>query len=96
MIAYQLTEPAIDDIDSMLRYLVPLNPSSAQRLAALFNKSFQLLCVTPYTGTISDEDDDVLIWHIPNTNYSIPYTFDGQLLTILRIFHQRQERPAEV
>lgn len=93
MTSYVLAQPAIDDISDMLEYLRPLNPIAASKQAQIFYKAFQLLLENPAIGAISEEDDSVMIWHIPETSYSVPYMIDGETLIILRVFHQSQQKP---
>lgn len=47
----------------------------------------------PYMGHICPDDDEILQWHIPDTNYTIPYRIKGKEIQVLRVFHQLQDKP---
>ena len=47
----------------------------------------------PYMGHICPDDEEILEWHIPDTNYTIPYRIKGEEIQVLRVFHQLQDKP---
>ncbi|MCB1736014.1 MAG: hypothetical protein H6981_14660 [Gammaproteobacteria bacterium] len=50
----------------------------------------------PYVGHVSPNHPggDVLEWNIPNTSYTLPYMVNDKHIVIMRVFDQRQRRPA--
>ncbi len=71
------------------------NPKVAISQLTKITKATRLLQTQPYIGHISpnDTDDDVLEWHIPSTNYTLPYRIVGEEIEVLRVFGQQQNRP---
>lgn len=57
-------------------------------------KASRLLQEQPYLGHISANDPEVLEWHIPNTTYTLPYMIQTYEIRILRVFDERQDKPA--
>lgn len=90
---YKLSKVALDELDDILQYIHNLNPIAAVKYAQIFKNTFRFLVENPFAASSSDEDSDVLLWHIPDTQYSIPYMVVGDEIHILSIFYQRRKPP---
>jgi len=83
---------AIEDLQQLRNYIAQFNPEAAKDVADKIKKSLNMLSEQPHMGHPA-EDDDVLEWHIPTTNYSLPYQVVDNTVQILRVFDERQNRP---
>ncbi|MEE9446715.1 MAG: type II toxin-antitoxin system RelE/ParE family toxin [Arenicellales bacterium] len=87
---------ARSDIEGLKEYYIE---AASLKVAASqiskIGKAARLLQTQPYMGHFSanDTDGDVFEWHIPSTNYTIPYMIFENHIEILSVFDQRQKRP---
>ena len=83
---------AINDLANIRSYIAQHNPAAAKNVAKKIKASLILLSEQPLIGHMTD-DDNILQWHIPNSNYSLPYRILDNTIQVLRVFDERQNRP---
>lgn len=83
-----------DLLDIQAYYSEKASPKIAAQLLQKIYTSASYLIDHPLIG-ITTMDDDILEWHIPNMNYTLPYRIKGDDIEILRVFHQAQKKPSK-
>ena len=89
-----LESAQLDLLDIQGYYAEKASRDIAAKLLQKIYASANTLLEQPFIGT-STADDDILEWHIPNVNYTLPYMINGNDIEILRVFHQSQSKPSK-
>jgi len=91
----QFAESAIRDYETTLQYLSELSdgPSAATSFADEFKRQYELVVSMPEVYAVSRLEELAIqeIRVAPVNNYVMLYTFAGQTVYILHIYHQRQD-----
>ena len=85
-------EDAIDDLQSLRRYIAQDNPTSANRIAKQILKTVNLLSLQPgigRPGRVTRTRELI----ITNTPYIVPYQIKHHTVEILRVFHGAMQWP---
>jgi len=89
-----LNSAKMDLLDIQAYYSEKISPSVAAKLLQRIFTSAEYLIEQPLMGG-QTMDDDILEWHIPDLNYTLPYRIQGEDIEILRVFHQAQDKPGK-
>jgi plasmid stabilization system protein ParE len=83
---------AIRDLQRLREFLQPKNPASAQRAAETILKAVKVLGLHPHIGRLVEELPEYREWPINfgDSGYVARYRFDGDIVTILGIRHQKE------
>ncbi len=84
---------AIRDLQRLQDFLRPKNSVSAKRAADTIIKALQVLGLQPQIGRpVEDMPDHYREWMIDfgNSGYVARYRFDGEVITILAVRHQKE------
>ena len=85
---------ARDDLDAIHHYYsLESSAGIASKLLMRIIESAELLIAHPQIGHPC-EDHEILEWHVPNTDYTLPYIVTPEHIQILRVFHEKQMRPS--
>lgn len=83
---------SLSDLASIRKYIAERNPAAADRIANDIDKSAQFLKSFPLLGRPTHLSD-IRLLQVPNLPYLIPYRVRGEIIEILAVFDERQERP---
>jgi toxin ParE1/3/4 len=89
-----LESAKLDLIDIQAYYAENASPEIANKLLKRIYESASTLVDQPLVG-VTTMDDDILEWHLPGLNYTLPYMIHGNDIEILRVFHQAQNKPSK-
>ena len=89
-----LESAKLDLIDIQAYYAENASPQIANKLLQRIFAAASTLSDQPLIG-VKTMDDDVLAWHLPGLNYTLPYLIHGDDIEILRVFHQAQNKPSK-
>jgi toxin ParE1/3/4 len=90
----QWTPRARQELADIFAYYLPLTRTTAVRLADRIQQSIGLLEQFPQLGRLS-EDKSCRLLQVAGLPYLIPYRIEGQILEIIAVFDERQDRPDE-
>lgn len=82
---------ALEQLDALYRYIIGENPAVGQKILARVHMVFVRLGDFPLLGRVTDEEA-VHCVVIGKTGLLVFYTFDADVVTIVRILHERQKR----
>lgn len=82
---------ALRQLDALYRYIVGQNPEAAEKILGRVHGVFARLGLFPLLGQRTDEGS-VHCLVVGKTGLLIFYTFDTDIVTIVRILHERQKR----
>ncbi len=89
-----LESAKLDLIGIHAYYAENASPDIANKLLKRIYDSASTLVDQPLVG-VKTMDDDILEWHLPGLNYTLPYMINGDEIEILRVFHQAQNKPSK-
>ena len=81
---------ALDDLSRLRAFISKDNPQAARRVSEALRRSIQRLIDQPQMGQELEEPADVRRWIAGP--YVVHYMIDKQTITILRIWHGREQR----
>jgi toxin ParE1/3/4 len=87
----RFTRRAADDLSRLRAFIAKDNPQAAQRLSWALRGSIQRLVDQSRMGQALGMPAGVRRW--VTGPYVVHYTIEGQTLTVLRIWHGREQRP---
>ncbi len=82
------------ELADIVDYYTPLNPMGAVRLVDRIQQSIARLEHFPQLGRLC-EDRSCRLLQVAGLPYLIPYRIDGQMIEIIAVFDERQDRPDE-
>src|SRR5437016_2938010 len=97
MIAYQLTQPAVDDLFEIWSYIARDNPEAANAVEEAIYRACALLAHAPLAGRIRPDLTHLPLrfWFVqPYPNYVIVYDPATRPLQIIRVLHGARDIPA--
>ena len=84
------TARALDDLSRLRAFIAENNPQAARRISQVLRGSIRHLIDHPQMGEALDAPAGVRRWVAGP--YVVHYMIDGQTLTVLRIWHGREQR----
>jgi plasmid stabilization system protein ParE len=84
---------ALRDLQRLREFLRPKNPVAAKRAGETIMKAVQFLGLQPQIGRpVEDMPDEYREWLIDfgDSGYVARYRFDGEVVTILAVRHQKE------
>jgi toxin ParE1/3/4 len=88
----RFTGRALDDLSRLRAFIAKDNPQAARRIGQALHGSIRHLVDHPQMGEALEATPGVRRWVAGP--YVVHYTIDGQDLTVLRIWHGREQRTA--
>lgn len=89
----KFTLAALDDLERLREFLRPKNPAAAKRAAVAITKAIQLLGQHPQIGRPAEEMD-IEYRELPidfgDSGYVALYRYEGDLVTVLSLRHQKE------
>lgn len=83
---------ASDDIGRLHAFLLPSDPHAAARVAQMLIDAPDKLLDHPRLGERLDRYGGREIRHLHVGDYDMRYAFDGEVISIIRIWHDREDR----
>jgi plasmid stabilization system protein ParE len=87
------TPLALIDLQRLYRFLAPKNPDAARRAVKALRAGVKILAHQPGIGRpVEDMDPEFREWLIDfgDSGYAILYRFDGGVVAILAVRHQKE------
>lgn len=87
------TPLALVDLQRLYRFLAPKNPDAARRAVKALRAGVKILAHQPGIGRpVEDMDPEFREWLIDfgDSGYAILYRFDGGMVAILAVRHQKE------
>ena len=87
------TPLALVDLQRLYRFLAPKNPDAARRAVNALRAGVKILAHQPGIGRpVEDMDPEFREWLIDfgDSGYAILYRFDGGMVAILAVRHQKE------
>lgn len=87
------TPPALADVQRLYRFIAPKNPEAARRAAKSIRAAVKILEHQPQLGRpVEDLAPEFREWLIEfgDTGYIALYRFDGAVVAILAVRHQKE------
>ena len=87
------TPLALIDLQRLYRFLAPKNPDAARRAVKVLRAGVKILAHQPGIGRpVEDMDPEFREWLIDfgDSGYAILYRFDGGMVAILAVRHQKE------
>ncbi len=87
------TPLALVDLQRLYRFLAPKNPDAARRAVKALRAGVKILAHQPGIGRpVEDMDPEFREWLIDfgDSGYAILYRFDGGVVAILAVRHQKE------
>jgi plasmid stabilization system protein ParE len=87
------TPLALIDLQRLYRFLAPKNPDAARRAVKALRAGVKILAHQPGIGRpVEDMDPEFREWLIDfgDSGYAILYRFDGGMVAILAVRHQKE------
>ena len=88
---------AARDVQRLVEFLEAKSPRSAVRLGTTLEEAFQLLVDHPLIARAT-ADGAARLWFVRfrrRSSYVIRYRIDGDDLVVMRLWHGKEDRPAE-
>jgi len=86
----RFTRSALDDLNRLRAFIAKDSPQAARRIGEALRRSILGLTDQPQMGQKLEEPADVRRWIAGP--YVVHYVIDKQTITILRIWHGREQR----
>ena len=83
---------ASDDIGRLHAFLSPFDPNAAARVAGMLIDAPDRLLDHPRLGALLDRYGSREIRHLHIGGYDMRYELDGEVISIIRIWHSREDR----
>lgn len=90
----RFTWRAVDDLSRLRAFIAKDNPQAARRISQALGGSIKGLADQSQMGQALEAPAGVRRWIAGP--YVVHYTIDGQILTVLRIWHGREQRTETV
>ncbi len=87
------SEPALANVQRLYRFLADKNLAAAKRAVKAVREGVKILSVHPQVGrVVEDLDEAFRDWPVDfgDSGYLVRYRFDGELVTILAVRHQKE------
>lgn len=87
------SEPALQDVQRLYRFLVPKNPDAARRAVKALRQGVSILRQQPSLGrTIDDMPEEFREWLIDfgDSGYVLRYRLTSDAVVVLAVRHQRE------
>lgn len=87
------SEPALANIQRLYRFLAEKNLAAARRAVKAIRDGVKILVLHPQVGrVVEDMDEAFRDWPVDSgdSGYVVRYRFDGELVTILAVRHQKE------
>ena len=88
----RFTYRAARDLQRLRAFIAKDNPLAARRKIDALRRSIRLLLDQPYAGREIDDASPMRHW--VSGDYVVRYFVDEHVLTVIRIWHGKEERPA--
>ncbi len=86
------TEQAVNDLYRLHQFIAEHNPTAASRIASELLDAIQSLTISPRLGRkVRPAPDPDAIRDLFTSGYVVRYLLLGNEITILRIWHQRED-----
>ncbi|MGX7744865.1 type II toxin-antitoxin system RelE/ParE family toxin [Rhodopseudomonas parapalustris] len=86
------SDTAIADLERFAEFLHDKHPTIANRVASDIVKRARLIADYPQVGRLGSGGYRELNLPVLNAVYVLRYTFDGERILMLRVFHSREQR----
>jgi toxin ParE1/3/4 len=86
----RFTSRALDDLTRLRAFIAKENPQAARRVSQALRGSIQLLTEQPHMGQALPAAAGARRWVAGP--YVVHYVIDGESLTVLRVWHGREQR----
>ena len=86
------SEAALANVQRLYRFLAEKNLAAAKRAVKVIRDGVRVLAVHPQVGRmVEDMDEAFRDWPVDfgDSGYMVRYRFDGELVTILAVRHQK-------
>ena len=84
---------AISDLIRLREFIEIKNPQAARRVARLLQKNINQLMKFPKLGkAVAESHDPEKIRDLISNNYTVRYLIGNEMIFILRIWHQREDK----
>lgn len=90
------SEPALANVRCLYRFLAEKNLAAAKRAVKAIRDGVKILAVHPHVGRVVDDMENAFRdWPVDfgDSGYVVRYRFDGGLVTILAVRHQKEAGP---
>lgn len=87
----RFTWRALDDLNRLRAFIAKDNPQAARRISQALQRSIRRLIEQPQLGSALEQPAGVRRWVAGP--YVVHYTCDEHTLTVLRVWHGREQRP---
>lgn len=87
------SEPALANVQCLYRFLAEKNLAAAKHAVKAIRDGVKILARHPQVGRVVDEMDEVFRdWPLDfgDSGYVVRYRYDGELVTILAVRHQKE------
>lgn len=87
------SEAALANVQRLYRFLAEKNLAAAKRAIKVIRDGVRVLAVHPQVGrVVEDMDEAFRDWPVDfgDSGYMVRYRFDGELVTILAVRHQKE------
>lgn len=84
------TRSAVGDLERLRAFIAEKNPQAAERISRLLRNTIRYLIDHPELGRELDELRDVR--ELIARDYVVHYRTDGEAVTILRVWHGKEDR----
>jgi toxin ParE1/3/4 len=82
------------DLTSIKAYIAERNPAAIERIGAEIVRAARRLEIFPQLGRPAHRVELRLL-QVPGLPYLIPYHVTGEVVEVVAVFHERQERPED-
>ncbi|MDI6747146.1 MAG: type II toxin-antitoxin system RelE/ParE family toxin [Rhodocyclaceae bacterium] len=87
------SESALANVQRLYRFLAEKNPAAAKRAVKAIRAGVKILAMHPQIGrVVEDMDEAFRDWPVNfgDSGYVVRYRFDGELVSILAVRHQKE------
>jgi len=88
----RLMKAAIRDLREAQAYIAVDDPRAAKQVVLRLQKAVELIATRPEIGR-PNADGATREWSVPGLPYVIPYRIAGDVLEVVRIWHNSRDRP---
>ncbi|NRR28807.1 type II toxin-antitoxin system RelE/ParE family toxin [Oxalobacteraceae bacterium] len=97
---FDLGSAAESDLQDIANYYSSIAPSLAERFLAEVEASLDDLCFEPAIGSRRYAhllpDSALRTWHLDHFPFLVFYRIDGEVLSVLRVLHERRDLSASM
>ena len=84
---------ALFDIKRLQQFLVAKDPAAARKARDDIRAAPRRLSASPRIGPRLETISDTKVRRIKAGRYEIQYALDDELIVVVRVFHEREDRP---